>query len=122
MINLTAVEPGILSPQQKLIYDLISKGLKAKEVAKELNIACETVKKQIRRIKEKQKKTREKTLNDALNENELLQLSGRQQQIEYIRRNGYKIKDAAKILGISASTARQYNFRAKTIKIKINHP
>jgi DNA-binding CsgD family transcriptional regulator len=115
MISPLVSEPEILSPQQKSINDLLSKGLKLKDIAKVLDISYDQVKTQARRIREKQEK---KVLYDALDENDLLQLSGRQQQVMFLRRNGYKIKDAAKILGISASTARQYSFRAKTKKDK----
>lgn len=90
-----------------------------KDIANTLNVSYELVKTQTRRIRKKQEKLK---LSDVVNEDDLLQLSGRQQQVVYLRRNGYKIKDAAKILGISASTARQHYFRAKTEKEKTKSP
>ncbi len=115
MQQITPSEPVYLSPQQRQIYKLQLKGLKTKAIAEALNVGYEAAKTQIRRIKKKHEKYR-RDLENALNEEDLMHLSGRQQQVVYLRRNGYKIKDAAKILGISASTARQHHYRANKEK------
>ncbi len=113
--QVTPSEPTILSPQQQKIYEMQMKGYKIKEIAEVLGVGCGAVKKQLWRIRKKQEKYKG-GLDDALAYDDLLHLSGRQQQVVYLRRNGYKIKDAAKILGISASTARQHSYRAKQEK------
>ncbi|WP_213973814.1 sigma factor-like helix-turn-helix DNA-binding protein [Tepidanaerobacter acetatoxydans] len=121
MQQITPAEPN-LSPQQRQIYELQLKGLKTKAIAEALDMGYEATKTQIRRIKQKKQKHEKykQRLENVLDEEELLQLSGRQQQVVYLRRNGFKIKDAAKILGISASTARQYNYRANKEKNNIS--
>lgn len=110
-----------LSPTQNQIQELRNKGFTVKEIAEIMGIKYETVKTQIKRIKAKYRAHEQKVkeMEDvltSLDEDELIQLKGRQQQALYLRKRGLNAKEAAIVLGISASTVRQYNYRSSKKK------
>lgn len=108
---------GVLSPQQKKIYEMFIEGYKAKEISELTGISYETVRTQLKRITKKIKNLT--SISEIKDDPDIMHLYGKQQQIPYLKRNGYQIKDAAKVLGTSAGTARPYisrGYKAKNTK------
>ncbi|MHB8927108.1 MAG: RNA polymerase sigma factor [Bacillota bacterium] len=109
-------EPPGLSEQQRMIYRLAREGKTVRDIIETIDTTELVVRTQLRRI-------REAALNDpsggnsttgleapldALTEEELAHLSGRQREVLLLKRTGHKSADIGGILGISAATARSY--------------
>lgn len=109
---------SVLSPQQKKIYEMYLEGYKAREISNLTGISYETVRTQLKRITRKIRNLT--SFSEVEDDPDIMHLYGKQQQIPYLKRNGYQIKDAAKVLGTSAGTARPYinrGYKAKNTKV-----
>ncbi|MGB9812469.1 MAG: helix-turn-helix transcriptional regulator [Thermovenabulum sp.] len=112
IINIIEYEENILSEQQKKIYNLINEGYTLREISYILNTSPDVIKKQIERIIKKIKANRstEEDLKEVI-ESEIL--TDREKVAYYLQSNGIKIKNIAKIMGISESAVKTYIRRAK---------
>ena len=64
MINIEVYLEHVLSEKQREIYQLIRKGESNGEIARQLNINTSTVRVQRKRIREKQQKTNQPSIED----------------------------------------------------------
>ncbi len=107
-------EPPGLSEQQRAIYRLAREGRTVRDIIEALGTTELTVRNQLRRIREApldspsdpDPATGFHAALEALTEEELAHLSGRQQEVLLLKRTGHKSRDIGAILGIDSGTAR----------------